>query len=145
MTPVIKTSKKGKKNYDESEKLEAQTCEYTFVFDFFLVHYSIIFEISHKMPLLSVSAVPTCGNKDCKVTNESPNYGCDDCNGVFHWDCLGLKLKDIDRCLPCAEKLNQLDTVEEVEETQDDSQKANEYLIDEAFGEKEMGQEGELI
>ena len=138
MTPVIETSKKGKKNYDESEKLEAQTCEYTFVFDFFLVHYSIIFEISHKMPLLSVSAVPTCGNKDCKVTNESPNYGCDECKGVFHWACLGHALNDLDRCLPCAEKLKEFFTEEEVEQTQDDSQ-------NEAFGKKEMGQEGEFI
>ena len=32
-----------------------------------------------------------------------------------------------------------------VEKTQKGSQKANEYLIDEAFGEKEMGQEGEFI
>jgi len=138
VTPVIETSKKGKKNYDESEKLEAQTCEYTFVFDFFLVHYSIIFEISHKMPLLSVSAVPTCGNKDCKVTNESPNYGCDECKGVFHWACLGHALNDLDRCLPCAEKLKEFFTEEEVEQTQDDSQ-------NEACGEKEMGQECEFI
>jgi hypothetical protein len=102
--------------------------------------------------LLSVSKVPVvksnqrCGNKDCKVTNESPEYSCDGCKGHFHYDCLGHALKDIDRCLPCAKEVAELSSKEEFEEIQDDILRADKSpVIEKACDNKEIGKGGEII